>query len=1101
MSDKYMDSYVAEYNPLPPQDLLYLKPLITLAANIMSDKPQDFGDTLSSGIQDVAALLPLLGTDQCERQAGSSLEKGYMYSAASILSLFGSLGIAKAGFATFLGSIAHPPFYGGRWLDNAGFITPGSVTSMVTIDKATGLYGAEANLRKLLKEQYIDDPRLISGFTWSGWGRLRKERDRPGWKEDDDHLSKHPLAMARFLITPDFNELVCNVKGIGRRFYRSWNAMLIVTSAVSGIISVFPYVYLSSSRWGTPLPWIYSLRIHRITSMSLEWLKVRKRNGEELEEQKRNGLLPLEQRVRQYFVDRSSALSRAEEGHRSTPDDNVLRDLLRVDWWLIGYQLLIAMGMGMIVAGYVGCFSIVGKTSAPAGPSVWFALEASLSLLRIALWGWNVSWDKGTRLIMKLELHTSRDPYYPLITSPHTSEELGFEAKSCSPKPFTVYSEAEFFATASSWIGPIQRLGANAVTLYYALLAHTGVACKDLSITILLTDSRPFTFLCHGHDTQSVIVFSSKLEIVPANAGLVCYQVTLGDRVERENDGFLRSQLFYDVLRHAQTLRVRLFADGQDRMDLRWDVHQDFRRTCLWNNQDETRVCLDSASLSAHDKEYIGLRELWDSAVSDCIQNRYHKGDDATGARRNNDFFRSEALVLFETSICEMYIWTREREFIDSRRMHEKLSLQLHPECYRAMEARFTIRMQGALSRYQKYGWDDSAASQSKSGAGQLKEAWAYLHDTLRKLRSPVPNSLQQTVQSHFQKIICQGLERENLATELSHLFLPPPLDVWLDYQISRSGCVSSLCFALETIRNTQPHYFDSRPYHMVEQTRSTLNLPRLRRNKDLCVLEIKLDKERQNTAGDFLNSIVYPEQTRGHGQGVQMTTLILSDCHKISSNIKVALAEHITSYPNILCLAGTRCPIPVDDCKEPHCSAVLANREAWKVNATKGTTFVYRVGFEGQWDAELQARGDHIGLDKLGRCLILFYCPDQGKITVTLSARNRHDESIVLKSTLMSDMGGTQTITDDQVLPREADQGAPKDTVWEFWNVRKGIGEVGIQEASNKAWEVHGIIEVQWMDRNDAGSMNRAQAGECSYLVAARSRSRRLVTASVATR
>ncbi|KAK7015831.1 hypothetical protein VNI00_019051, partial [Paramarasmius palmivorus] len=61
----------------------------------MADRTQwqNFGDTLSSGIQDIAALLPLLGTQQCEFQVGSSLEKGYVYAAASTLSLFGSLGI------------------------------------------------------------------------------------------------------------------------------------------------------------------------------------------------------------------------------------------------------------------------------------------------------------------------------------------------------------------------------------------------------------------------------------------------------------------------------------------------------------------------------------------------------------------------------------------------------------------------------------------------------------------------------------------------------------------------------------------------------------------------------------------------------------------------------------------------------------------------------------------------------------------------------------------------------------------------------------------------------------------------------------------------
>ena len=129
----------------------------------MSDKADNIGDTLSSGIQDVAALLPLLGTEQCERHVGSALEKGYIYAAASVLSLFGSLGTVKVGFTTLLATITFP-FYGGRWLDFAGFATPGSVSSLVTMDESVGRYRAEIKLEKLLKEQHIDDPSMVKGF-------------------------------------------------------------------------------------------------------------------------------------------------------------------------------------------------------------------------------------------------------------------------------------------------------------------------------------------------------------------------------------------------------------------------------------------------------------------------------------------------------------------------------------------------------------------------------------------------------------------------------------------------------------------------------------------------------------------------------------------------------------------------------------------------------------------------------------------------------------------------------------------------------------------------------------------------------------------------
>ncbi|EEB99416.1 hypothetical protein MPER_00913 [Moniliophthora perniciosa FA553] len=133
----------------------------------MSDNAASFGNILSSGIQDVAALLPLLGTAQCERHVGSALEKGYLYAAATSLSLFGSLGIVRAAFATLLATFTYP-FYGGRWLDDAGFPTPGSVSSMVSIDQDTGLYGAELKLQKLLEEQHIDHPDMVLGFDWTG---------------------------------------------------------------------------------------------------------------------------------------------------------------------------------------------------------------------------------------------------------------------------------------------------------------------------------------------------------------------------------------------------------------------------------------------------------------------------------------------------------------------------------------------------------------------------------------------------------------------------------------------------------------------------------------------------------------------------------------------------------------------------------------------------------------------------------------------------------------------------------------------------------------------------------------------------------------------
>ncbi|KAF9269913.1 hypothetical protein L218DRAFT_2198 [Marasmius fiardii PR-910] len=130
---------------------------------------QTFLDTISTGIQDVSALLPLLGTDQCERHVGTALEKGFLYAAATPLSVFGSLGIVRTSFATLFATITHP-FYGGNWLDDAGFVAPESAAAMITVSRGTKKYGAEVNLEKLMKDQHINDPELVLEIEWSGWG-------------------------------------------------------------------------------------------------------------------------------------------------------------------------------------------------------------------------------------------------------------------------------------------------------------------------------------------------------------------------------------------------------------------------------------------------------------------------------------------------------------------------------------------------------------------------------------------------------------------------------------------------------------------------------------------------------------------------------------------------------------------------------------------------------------------------------------------------------------------------------------------------------------------------------------------------------------------
>ncbi|KAJ7852174.1 hypothetical protein B0H14DRAFT_2354910, partial [Mycena olivaceomarginata] len=118
--------------------------------------PASFGTTISSGIQDISAILSLLGTEQCEVHVGSALrgEKrgGYLYAAVAPLSIFGSLGVAKAAFTIMLLGI---PRVGGKILQQMGFEAKGDVLSLLMPVTGNRGYEAEIRLPGLLQRHHL----------------------------------------------------------------------------------------------------------------------------------------------------------------------------------------------------------------------------------------------------------------------------------------------------------------------------------------------------------------------------------------------------------------------------------------------------------------------------------------------------------------------------------------------------------------------------------------------------------------------------------------------------------------------------------------------------------------------------------------------------------------------------------------------------------------------------------------------------------------------------------------------------------------------------------------------------------------------------------
>ena len=124
------------------------------------------GATLTGGIQDVSALLPLLGTEQCEDHSSSALTKGYFYVAVTPMSLFGSLGLARAGLKTFIASLNFSIFdlniHGALILSNMGFRPLGTNLSLIMLDEndKDKRHLVETRLNELLEDLHVDKTKI-----------------------------------------------------------------------------------------------------------------------------------------------------------------------------------------------------------------------------------------------------------------------------------------------------------------------------------------------------------------------------------------------------------------------------------------------------------------------------------------------------------------------------------------------------------------------------------------------------------------------------------------------------------------------------------------------------------------------------------------------------------------------------------------------------------------------------------------------------------------------------------------------------------------------------------------------------------------------------
>ena len=134
----------------------------------MSSSGGGVGSTLTGGIQDIAGILPLLGTEQCAIHVSSALTRGYLYAASASMSIFGSLGVVSAGFKTLIACFAFGDIEGAKILGNMGFEPQGENLSLIMVEggqgEKNGRYIIENRIDELIEELNVDKNRITGVY-------------------------------------------------------------------------------------------------------------------------------------------------------------------------------------------------------------------------------------------------------------------------------------------------------------------------------------------------------------------------------------------------------------------------------------------------------------------------------------------------------------------------------------------------------------------------------------------------------------------------------------------------------------------------------------------------------------------------------------------------------------------------------------------------------------------------------------------------------------------------------------------------------------------------------------------------------------------------
>lgn len=413
------------------------------------------GSTLSSGIQDISALLPLLGTEQCEAHVSAGLDNGYMYPAATPLSIFGSLGIARAGFKAFAASFTFKRFnfIGAEALKDGGFSVDENIgLSSITFvdDNGEICYGAEKRLAIKMKELHLNDPRRITirsnrmTFVWNllmGCFTLLFSAIaitpyiHLNLRGGSDHsiFVKWGFPAARvlgsYLVIVKTQSIMQNrILAITRRKLILLSIQHDMETRYADIDPAIKKILDSKESTDRKLWKLLDVPVNSSSFSAKHYDKGEDlENGTDASTDQNDLYYKILQTERLIEATRSPLRFMSLKDWGATNEESLLRqfdpgwpndrfklrtklhkelDAAEETPTLLFLFTLINLFCGscLIIVGYVGCFSIVQGSTTTLGPVVWLVLESVLSIIRVLLWSFNPKWDERTGINFNLTL-------------------------------------------------------------------------------------------------------------------------------------------------------------------------------------------------------------------------------------------------------------------------------------------------------------------------------------------------------------------------------------------------------------------------------------------------------------------------------------------------------------------------------------------------------------------------------------------------------------------------------------------------------------------------------------------------------------------------